>query len=154
LPAEVPPEQVKEAAEEALRLLAAVAGARSQPEARISEGTVQVDLSPSGRLAVTVTDEALFALQHLLPRALRGLVGFSVPCRVDLAGARRVREEQLREEALRAAQEALDNRRAVALPPMGAADRRVVHMALRELPGIRTESEGADETRAVVIRPA
>lgn len=153
-PSEVPPEQVKEAAEEAARLLAAVAGVRPQPEARIVDGTAEVDLSPRGRVAVAVTDEVLLALRQLLPKALRGLVGFAVPCRVDLAGSLQAQEEALREAALRAAHKALAERRAVSLEPMGSADRRVVHMALREVPGIRTESEGAGGTRAVVIRPA
>jgi spoIIIJ-associated protein len=154
LPSDVAPEQLKEAAEEAARLLATVAGARLQPEARVVEGVVEVDLAPGGSSPVTVSPESLQAVQHLLPRVLRGLVGSSVPCRVDLGGARRVREEQLRDEALRAARDASLQGRAVSLAPMGAADRRVVHMALREVPGVRTESEGAGETRAVVVRPA
>jgi hypothetical protein len=154
LSAEIPVEQLREAAQEAARLLAAVAGARAQPEARVVGGIVEVELAPGLGPAVSLPQESVAAIQHLLPRALRGLLGASASCRVDLGGVRSVREEELRRLALGAAKEAIERGREVTLAPMGAADRRVVHLALREASGIRTESEGSGDTRAVVIRPA
>ncbi|MFQ5457727.1 MAG: protein jag, partial [Myxococcota bacterium] len=39
------------------------------------------------------------------------------------------------------------------LAPMNSYDRRIVHMALRESPGIATESDGEGPYKRVVIRP-
>jgi spoIIIJ-associated protein len=38
--------------------------------------------------------------------------------------------------------------------PMGARERRIVHLVLRDQPGIRTSSEGAGDDRQVVVFPA
>jgi predicted RNA-binding protein Jag len=37
---------------------------------------------------------------------------------------------------------------------MTSRERRIVHLALKEMPGIRTESLGVGEQRQVVIHPA
>jgi len=38
--------------------------------------------------------------------------------------------------------------------PMSARERRIIHLVLKDQPGIRTTSEGAGEERQVVIFPA
>ena len=43
--------------------------------------------------------------------------------------------------------------RRVALDPMNAAERRIVHQELQEFPGVQTQSEGQDPYRRVVILP-
>ena len=42
----------------------------------------------------------------------------------------------------------------MALEPMSALDRKVVHDAAAEIDGVATESEGEDPRRHVVVRPA
>jgi spoIIIJ-associated protein len=37
---------------------------------------------------------------------------------------------------------------------MSSRERRIVHLALKEMPGVRTESVGMGEERQVVIHPA
>jgi spoIIIJ-associated protein len=37
---------------------------------------------------------------------------------------------------------------------MSSRERRIVHLALKEMPGVRTESVGVGEERQVVIHPA
>jgi predicted RNA-binding protein Jag len=37
---------------------------------------------------------------------------------------------------------------------MSSRERRIVHLTLKEMPGIRTESVGVGEERQVVIHPA
>ena len=40
------------------------------------------------------------------------------------------------------------------LNPMSSRERRIVHLTLKEMPGVRTESVGMGEERQVVIHPA
>jgi spoIIIJ-associated protein len=40
------------------------------------------------------------------------------------------------------------------LNPMSSRERRIVHLTLKEVPGVRTESIGVGEERQVVIHPA
>ena len=72
---------------------------------------------------------------------------------MDVGGYRERREQGLREMAKRAAERALRLCREVALEPMPAADRRVVHLAVSEVAGLRTESVGEEPNRRVVITP-
>jgi predicted RNA-binding protein Jag len=37
---------------------------------------------------------------------------------------------------------------------MSSRERRIVHLVLKEVPGVRTSSEGAGDDRQVVIFPA
>lgn len=74
--------------------------------------------------------------------------------RLDISGYRRRREEKLREAALKAAQTAKRERREVSLEPMPAYERRIVHMAVQEVPGVGSRSEGTEPERHVIIFPA
>ena len=42
----------------------------------------------------------------------------------------------------------------VPLNPMSSRERRIVHLAVKDIPGVRTQSVGLGEERQVVIHPA
>lgn len=70
---------------------------------------------------------------------------------VDAAGYRERRRVTLEALALQAAERALAERSAVALESMTAVERKVVHLRLKEHPGIVTTSEGTEPNRHVVV---
>jgi spoIIIJ-associated protein len=72
---------------------------------------------------------------------------------VDVAGYRERRREALVARADRAAEQALDNKRAVEMDPMSAQERRVIHEHLKERSGVETYSEGDEPRRCVVVAP-
>jgi spoIIIJ-associated protein len=53
-----------------------------------------------------------------------------------------------------AAERVQTSRQPFKLNPMNSRERRIVHLALQSVPGIRTESIGIGPTRQVVIHPA
>jgi len=72
----------------------------------------------------------------------------------DCKDWRRLRMGELQLMAQVAADRVMDTGDPFALSPMNARERRIVHLALRDQPEVRTESEGMGPERKVVIYPA
>jgi spoIIIJ-associated protein len=72
---------------------------------------------------------------------------------IDAAGYRARRASTLETLARRSAEQASATGRPVALEPMSAVERRLVHEALKDDPEVETESDGAEPNRYVVVIP-
>jgi spoIIIJ-associated protein len=72
---------------------------------------------------------------------------------VDAAGYRERRKTSLDALAVRSAERAVTNSQRVELEPMTAVERKVVHLRLKDYPGVETSSEGTEPNRFVVISP-
>ena len=72
---------------------------------------------------------------------------------VDAAGYRARREASLSALAQRSAEQAVSTAGSVELEPMTAVERKVVHLCLKDFPGVATRSEGTEPNRFVVIDP-
>jgi len=96
------------------------------------------------------------ALQHLVNKVVyRDRTGDKTkPLVVDAGGFRDKQIERLRALGQRMAEKALQTKQVVELQPMTAHDRRIVHMAIAEIPGLTTRSEGEGEDRHILIVPA
>jgi spoIIIJ-associated protein len=97
--------------------------------------------------------QTLEALQVLCDAAATRVSGSRERLVVDVGGYRERREHRLREVARQAAERARRLGRQVALEPMPAAERRVVHLAVREVPGVTSESVGEEPHRRVIVAP-
>ncbi len=71
---------------------------------------------------------------------------------VDAAGYRDRRRSTLEAIAVRSAERAALGER-VALDPMSAVERKIVHERLAEYPGVRTSSDGVEPNRCVIVEP-
>jgi len=72
---------------------------------------------------------------------------------VDVEGHRDRRERQLRQLAQRMAEQVIKTGRKLTLEPMPAAERRVIHMELRDHPAVTTQSTGEEPHRKITILP-
>ncbi len=72
---------------------------------------------------------------------------------VDAEGYRARHEDQLAEMARKLARRVATEGKVITFDPMSARDRRVVHMALKEITEVRTESHGEGPDRRVQIIP-
>jgi spoIIIJ-associated protein len=72
---------------------------------------------------------------------------------VDVEGHRDRRERQLQLLARRMAEQVIKTGRKLTLEPMPAAERRVIHMELREHPAVTTQSSGEEPHRKITILP-
>jgi spoIIIJ-associated protein len=95
--------------------------------------------------------ETLSALQYLTRLIVSSKAHQGVNLVVDVEGYKARREQQLRQLALRIAERVASTRKPIALEPMPAYERRIVHLTLRDHPVVTTESVGRDEDRKVTI---
>lgn len=94
--------------------------------------------------------EVLDALQDLARLAVQSNTGEHSRMMLDVAGFRAGRRERLAEQAREAIVRVNETGQAVALEPMNAFERKVVHDVVLEA-GLVSESEGQDKDRHVVI---
>jgi spoIIIJ-associated protein len=95
--------------------------------------------------------ERLSALQHLVNLMLSRRMGAWTRVLVDVEDYRGRRERQLGEIALRAAERVIESGTMLQLEPMPALERRWIHLALRDVPGVATQSIGDEPMRRVVV---
>lgn len=95
----------------------------------------------------------LDSIQYLANLVVNKKFDKLIRVRLDIAGYREKRLEVLENMACRLAARVRKSRKAIALEPMNAYERRVIHTFLQKESGIGTKSEGSDPDRYVVIYP-
>ena len=93
------------------------------------------------------------ALQIVVSAIASRKCGVFFPITVDVEGYKHRRKQRVIEIAQRVVERVRDSGRPVSLKPMTPAERRQVHMALREVRGVTTTSEGSGSYRHVVVLP-
>jgi spoIIIJ-associated protein len=120
-----------------------------------SDAEVLADLDGKDKeILLEHAGEVLKAFEHLALRALRLEPAYHEKIHIDSGGYRALRFEELRMTARVAAERVQTSRQPFRLNPMSSRERRIVHLALKDVSGIRTESVGVGEERQVVIHPA
>ncbi|MBI4164188.1 MAG: protein jag, partial [Acidobacteria bacterium] len=105
-------------------------------------------------LLIEKNGAVLDALQYLVLKAARLDEESFVKIVFDAKDWRRLRVEELQTIAKIAAERVLETGDPFELSPMNPRERRIVHLALRDDPRVRTASEGRGPDRRVVIQPA
>lgn len=125
-------------------------------ETRVSEGVTEIEIRTDGLdgLLIGRRGQTLVALQHLIGRLVSREFGQDLHFSVDVGDYRKRRESQLVEKAQVLAEKVRATGREINLEPLHAPDRRVVHMAVAKVPGVRTYTVGHGLHRNVVIAPA
>jgi spoIIIJ-associated protein len=95
--------------------------------------------------------ETLDALQELTRLAVQQQTGVRSRLMLDVSGHRQARRTELQELAKDTATRALDAGEPVRLSPMNPFERKVVHDAIAGIEGVRSESEGEEPHRRVVV---
>lgn len=91
------------------------------------------------------------ALEHILSRMISQRCESHVPVQVDVNAYREREQQRLEEEAREAAEEARRTGDEIHFEPMSPRERRVVHLAVQDLLGIRTYTVGESRRRHVVV---
>lgn len=111
------------------------------------------DTSDELGLLIGRRGETLSSLQYLI-NTIVARTGEDAPVYgIDIEGYRRRREQTLVDLAREIAQEVRETGDVITLEPMPASERRIVHLALEQEPGVRTESVGSGDRRQVEVLP-
>jgi spoIIIJ-associated protein len=123
-----------------------------------------IDLDVEGNRAVVSVDggddleklvgrrgEVLDALQELTRLAVHQKTGERSRLMLDIAGWRRRRREELAGLGQKVAQRVLESGEREQLAPMTPFERKIVHDAVAAVSGVRSESEGQEPARRVVV---
>ncbi len=97
--------------------------------------------------------ELLDALQYVARRAFATAVAEGVQIDFDAGGYRETRRQELELMAQKAAERVKVSKVPFVFDPMNAQDRRIIHTALVDFDGIKTESEGEGQMRRVRVYP-
>ena len=97
--------------------------------------------------------ETLSAFQYIASLIVGKEEQQFVQLTVDVEGYRDRREKQLVQMAMRMADQVTKSGRRQTLEPMPSAERRIIHIALRDHPAVKTESTGEEPYRKVMILP-
>jgi spoIIIJ-associated protein len=95
--------------------------------------------------------QTLSSLQYLVYLMLSHQTKARVPLVIDVDGYRERRVEALRRLALHMSEQVSSTGQSVTLEPMSASERRIIHLALQDNPGVSTQSIGEGEERRVTI---
>jgi spoIIIJ-associated protein len=130
-----------------------VPGQRGDPEETITLHVEGADEEAMG-LLIGRRGETLRSVQFMVNLLVSRKVQKWPQVVVDVGNYRQRRQESLEGLARRMAERVRQSGRPLTLEPMGAYERRIVHLALRADPTVYTESAGEGENRKVVIYPA
>ncbi|MCL2332365.1 MAG: Jag N-terminal domain-containing protein [Actinomycetia bacterium] len=119
-------------------------------------GEIIFDVTGEKNLALLIGrhGRTIDALQVLMSSITTKRCGIHYPLAVDVEGYRHRRKQKITEITCRAADRCARTHRPVSLKPMTPYERRIVHMAIRDMPEVASESEGTGAYRHVVIVPA
>jgi spoIIIJ-associated protein len=95
----------------------------------------------------------LDAMQELVRQIVGRRLDERIRVLVDVEDYRKRRTSKVEEKARSAAERVLDTGEAQSLEPMDALERKIAHDAVAEVDGVRTESQGEEPDRYVVVLP-
>jgi spoIIIJ-associated protein len=143
---------VKQTIESFLAGLFQAAGETARLHMTEGEEGLLIDLQGAS-VFVGQNQRALRALAHLVEIYIKRTLGYDISVHMDADGYRERRKAELKELALRLAEEALREQKKIVLDPMEPYERKAIHEALSTFPRVHTYSEGQGEERRVVIEP-
>lgn len=97
--------------------------------------------------------QTLEAIQYLTDKLINRIAGTRIRVQVDVSGYLETRKKNLEGLALRLADKAKKTGKPSTIGQMTAHDRRIVHLALKDDSGVRTQSMGEGYYRRLVIFP-
>jgi len=114
---------------------------------------INVETAGVDGLLIGRKGDTLNSLQHLIGRIVSKRMGGYQRLTLDVGGYLKNRYEILKQKAIKAADKAKKLGKEVALEPMKASERRIVHLTLANVEGVTTYTVGNGDLRKVYVSP-
>jgi spoIIIJ-associated protein len=137
---------------EHMEMDAEVSLAPDDGEGSADEIRLEIEGPDAGRI-IGKRGSVLEAIQYLTTRVVHRPGEPRKHVAVDAEGYRARHEDQLADMAKKLARRVAREGKVITFDPMSARDRRIVHVALKDMQGVRTESHGEGQDRRVQIIP-
>ncbi len=131
-------------------------GANVRASADVTDDGIvlSIENTPDAPRLIGHRGETLRSIEYLLGQIVKAHDPLAPRILVDIAGYKEARRHNLEEMAKEVADRVKESGAEEELKPMNPADRRIVHMTLKEIEGVDTESRGEGHNRRIVVKPA
>jgi len=124
-------------------------------EGKVEDKAIQLNLTGLDRPFLLSNNASLLnSIEFLLNRAFRSARNEAPGITLDTDNYRQHREAELVLLAQMASKKVLSSRGPLSLQPMIPRERRIVHLALADIEGVRSQSDGEGENRNITIYPS
>ncbi len=124
-------------------------------EGKVEDGTIQLNLTGADRPFLLSNNASLLnSMEFLLNKIFRSAKEEAPGIILDSDNYRKHREAELILLAQMASKKVISFRRPLSLQPMVPRERRIVHLALAEIEGVSSKSDGEGENRSITIYPS
>ena len=136
-----------------LEQIAALMGVKDAKFSAVQKGEATIVKVEGEELGALIgrRGETMESLSYLGSLVANRMEGDYVKLGLDVAGYRGKREQDLTVLAQRIGEKVRRTGRAFAMEPMNPYERRIIHSAVTEMEGLRSESKGEGKDRRVVI---
>ena len=131
------------------------AGAGAADPDGLEDREIYIELAgPDTPLLLERNGELLRALEHVAAKLIRLEADEHDKVSFDAENFKALRARELRLRAETAAETAVRTGQPFPFPPSNSRERRLLHLALRDAPGVETHSVGEGRDRVLVVFPA
>ncbi len=129
-------------------------GVRAEVQAVLKEEGLHLEIKGDQEgILIGRHGRTLDSLQFLINRMVNKRLETSVRIVLDINDYRKRKTESLKKMAIRIGEKVKSKGHPLTIGPFNAHDRRIIHIALKEDPSVRTESLGEGKLKQITILP-
>ncbi len=129
-------------------------GLEVQLETQRKENYLKITIhSDNSSILIGKNGRTLSSIQNLLRSAINKETSANVNVILDVENYKERQQKNIERLAIKLAKEVRKTKEPITMDSMNSYERRLVHSVLSDFKGIKTESEGEEPNRKVVIKP-
>jgi len=129
-------------------------GVKAEVEGFLEEGDLHLEIKGDQEgILIGRHGRTLDSLQMLISRMVNKRLGNPIRVVLDINDYRKRKAENLKRMAIRVGEKVKSKGHPLTIGPFNAHDRRLIHIALKEDPSLRTESLGEGNLKKIAIIP-
>lgn len=130
-------------------------GAHAEVKGFVRQGAIYLEMrTDQEEMLIGKGGKVLDSLQFLINRIVNKRLGESIKIYLDINQYKAKKVERLSKMAIQLGKKVKKSGKSILIGPYNPHDRRVIHLALKKDPSLKTESLGEGEMKKIRIFPA